>query len=154
MRRPARWQGVGLALLLAVALAACAPAPAATVAGKIGSLTVENVEARPGPAGGISGAFLTVVNTGSTADRLVSVRTPLAPLSELHETFDDNGVMKMRLAAGGWEVPANGKLELKPGGKHMMFTGLTSAVTVGSEVEITLVFEKAGELTIKAPVRQ
>lgn len=145
------WLAVGC-LALGCLAAGCAAAPAP--AGKLGNLTVTEVVARPGPEGGISGAFLTIVNSGPTADRLLSVRTPVAPLAELHETIDDNGVLKMRLAPNGFEVPAKGKLELKPGGKHAMFTGLTSAVAVGSEIELTLVFEKAGELTIKAPVKQ
>jgi copper(I)-binding protein len=140
-------------LTILCVLVACA-APAGPAAGSTGALMVQDVVARPGPAGGISGAFLTVVNSGDTADRLVSARTTIAPTTELHETIDDNGVMKMRPAANGFEVPAKGKLELKPGGKHMMFVDLTSAVAVGSEIEITLVFEKAGAVTVKAPVKQ
>lgn len=143
----------GCLLLVTLALIGCA-SPSAAPAGAVGALSVLDPVARPGPAEGISGAFLTVVNTGATSDRLLAARTAIAPTTELHETFDDNGVLRMRLAATGFEVPANGRLELKPGGKHMMFVGLTAAVTVGSEIEITLVFEQAGELTIKAPVKQ
>ena len=128
----------------------CARGRGASPAG----LAVENAFARPAPSGGNGGAFLTIVNSGSTADRLVAARSSAAPSTELHETIDDNGVMKMRPVPGGFEVPANGQLELKPGGKHLMFVNLTSPLTAGSEVAITLVFDKAGEITIKAPIRE
>ena len=136
---------------VAIALAGCtsSPAPSTAPAG----LTIESAFARPAPTGGNGGAFLTVVNPGSTPDRLIAARSPVAPATELHETIDDNGVMKMRPAPGGFEVPAQGRLELQPGSKHIMFVGLTTPLTDGSEVEITLVFEKAGEVTLKVPVR-
>lgn len=154
MRPRTTWVVLLIGLLCVGLLAACSggatPAPGAVAPG----LTVENAFARPAPAGGAGGAFLTVINAGSEADRLIAVRSPAAPTTELHETIDDNGVMKMRHAPAGFEVPANGKLELKPGGKHVMFMGLTSALTEGGQVEMTLTFEKAGEITIQAPIRQ
>ncbi len=147
---------MGAAVLMGAALlAGCGATATPSSAGQaVGNLRVTDVVARPGPAGGISGAFLTVVNTGSSPDRLVSASSPVAPTTELHETIDDNGVMKMRPALSGFEIPANGRLELKPGGKHVMFVGLTSAVAVGNQLEITLTFEKAGTITLKAPVKQ
>ncbi len=143
-----------VALIATAQLAGCAPGPAAGSIVTKSGLSIRDAFARPAPAGGIGGAFLTVVNPGSTADRLVAASTPVAQSVELHETIDDNGVMKMRPVPGGYEVPANGKLELKPGGKHLMFVGLSSPLTEGQEVEITLTFEKAGDVTIKAPIHQ
>ncbi len=95
---------------------------------------------------------MTVLNGSDTPDRLIGARTSVAQTVELHETYDDNGVMKMRPVAGGFEVPAKGRLELKPGGKHMMFIDLGSPLENGKEIELTLVFEKAGEITVKAPI--
>lgn len=155
--------GLVLALLIAALLTACAPGttPAPGAAGDptaaattASGLKVEGAFSRPVPAGGNGGAFLTVKNTGPSADRLISARSPVAPITELHETINDNGVMKMRPVPGGFEVPAKGQLELKPGGKHVMFVGLTTAIVAGTEVELTLVFEKAGEITVKAPVKE
>lgn len=138
-------------LIVFLALAGCAtiPPPSSAPAG----VTVQDAFARPAPAGGMGGAFLTVVNASDIPDRLIGARANVAPTVELHETYDDNGVMKMRPVPGGFEVPAKGRLELKPGGKHLMFVGLASPLEEGKEVEITLVFEKAGEMTVKAPIR-
>jgi periplasmic copper chaperone A len=145
---------VAAGMILASLLGGCSKSGPQGAGVSLGDLSIENAYSRPAPAGGIGGAFLTVVNHGGTSDRLVAARTSVADSVELHETINDNGVMKMRPVTGGYEVPANGKLELKPGGNHMMFVGLKSALTQGNEVEITLTFEKAGEVTVKAPVHQ
>ncbi len=63
---------------------------------------------------------------------------------ELHETINDGGVMKMRPVPSGFEVPATGALELKPGGKHVMLIGLTKPMVGGEEIEITLQVREVG----------
>ncbi len=144
-----------IAVLVAITLAAsCASRPPAGSVVTASGLTIQDAYVRPAPAGGIGGAFLTVVNPSSTPDRLVAARTSVAQSVELHETIDDSGVMKMRPVPGGYEVPAKGKLELKPGGKHLMFVGLGSDLKAGQELEITLTFDKAGDVTIKARIHE
>lgn len=50
-------------------------------------------------------------------------------------------------------VPAGETVELKPGGYHVMLLELVAPLEEGSEVELTLTFEKAGEQTVTAEVR-
>jgi copper(I)-binding protein len=50
------------------------------------------------------------------------------------------------------DIPADGMLEMKPGGYHIMLMGLTQPLKEGDEIEITLTFEKAGEVKLKAKV--
>lgn len=59
--------------------------------------------------------------------------------------------MKM-LAAGPVDIPQGGTLEMKPGGYHIMLMGLAQPLKKGEEIEITLTFEKAGDLKVKVPV--
>ncbi len=137
------------ALLIVAALlaAACVPPPA-------GGIVIADPYSRAAPqAGGNGGAFMTITNNSGAADRLVSAQSPAADAVEIHETIDDNGVMRMRPVTGGFEIPAGGKLELKPGGKHIMLIGLAAPLEPGQEIEITLNFEKAGAITVKVPVR-
>jgi copper(I)-binding protein len=148
-----RFRIVVAALLLLLA-AGCAPLPAATTPAAGPGITVDAAFARPSPSeGGAGGAFMTITNNSAAPDRLVGASSPTAKMVEIHETIDDNGVMKMRPVTGGFEIPAGGKLELKPGGKHVMLMGLTAPLTEGGEVEITLKFEKAGDVVVKAPVK-
>ena len=52
------------------------------------------------------------------------------------------------------EIPAGSTINLEPGGYHIMLLDLVKPLEVGSEIELTLTFEKAGELTITVPVRE
>ena len=50
------------------------------------------------------------------------------------------------------EVPAGGKLELKPGSYHLMFMSLKAPFKQGDKVPVTLKFEKAGEVKVELAV--
>lgn len=50
------------------------------------------------------------------------------------------------------ELKAGTPFELKPGGFHIMLIGLVSPLEVGQTIQLTLVFEKAGEMTVDVPV--
>lgn len=120
----------------------------------VGGIAIQDPYARPAPnAGGNGGAFMVIANNSGQADRLLSATSPAAMMVELHETIMENGVMKMVHQPQGFEIPAGGKVELKPGGKHVMLMGLKSALEAGQTIQITLKFEKAGEMTVNVPVR-
>jgi hypothetical protein len=71
---------------------------------------------------------------------------------ELHETKNEGGVMTMR-PLSRFVLPPGGKLEMKPGGYHVMLLGLTRDLHQGDTVKVTLTFEKSGPVTVEAPVR-
>lgn len=96
-------------------------------------------------------AFFDVVNSGA-ADRLVGVRSDLADRTELHSHIMENNVMKMRQVQGGVEVPMHGSVHFKPGSYHVMFIGLNEALEEGQKVDITLEFEKAGDVPVTIDV--
>jgi copper(I)-binding protein len=146
----AAWLRVTIVLLVVVlTVSGCAARGAAP------AITVENPFSRPSPStGGNGGAFMTILNSSAISDRLVSVTSAASNVAELHETTEEDGVMKMRPMPEGFEIPAKGRLELKPGGKHVMLIGLTAPLIAGQEIEITLNFEKAGAIRVKVPVTQ
>src|SRR5207302_11463713 len=90
-------------------------------------------------------AYLTIVNTGTADDRLIAAATPVAEKAEPHSTVTENGVMKMR-PVQAVDVKAGGKAELKPGGLHLMLTGLKAPLKEGGTFPLTLTFEKAGAI--------
>jgi copper(I)-binding protein len=153
-------------LVAAVAAAGCAQ-PAMQSTAKSG-IQLENAWARRAPAmahggSGAHGAtghgdagngavYVTIVNHGGSADALVGATTDVAKAVELHETVQEGGVMKMR-PVPRFEVPAGGRLEMKPGGPHVMLLGLTRDLKPGDTVSVTLTFEKAGRMSVEAPVR-
>ncbi len=97
------------------------------------------------PGAKVAGGYMLIRNRGA-ADKLVSASSPSAGKVELHVHINDNGVMKMR-EVPGYEVPAKGQFELKPGGAHLMFMDLKRPFKEGEKVPVTLKFEKAGEVS-------
>lgn len=91
-----------------------------------------------------SGAFVTIVNSGATADRLVGARCVCAAEVELHDMTHENGIMRMREVAG-FDVPARGSLVLRPGGRHLMLKGLGAPLADGARVRVMLRFARSGE---------
>lgn len=88
------------------------------------------------------------ISGGNDADRLVAVEGPPPSRLEVHKTSMEGGVMKMA-PAGTLAVPANGAVEMRPGGLHVMVFGLPET-KVGAEVPLVFVFEKAGRVGVSA----
>lgn len=133
-------------------LALCLSLPA-LAAGPAG-VQVQSPWMRATPPGArVAGGFATLVNPGDQADRLLRVESPEAARVELHETFADGGVMRMRALPDGLTVPAHGQVELKPGSYHLMFIQPRQALMPGMQVPATLVFERAGAVPVSFEVR-
>lgn len=117
------------------------------------SLEITGAYSRATPASAMAGvAFMTIRSKGP-ADRLVSYTTEACERPELHTHIKDSeGVMRMRQVEA-IEIPAGGEAVLQPGGLHLMCIGLNGPLTEGEEVTATLVFEKAGEVTLSWPVK-
>ena len=92
------------------------------------------------PGAKVAGGFMIVRNQGETPDRLVAAASPVAERVELHVHIDDGGVMKMRQVQG-FDVPAKGRFELKPGAAHLMFVNIKRQIKEGEKVPVTLTFD-------------
>jgi len=113
---------------------------------------VSNPFARATPPGAsVAGAFMSIENQGTESDRLLAVTSPVATVAALHEMAMEGGLMKMH-AVNGIELKPGGKVELRPGGYHIMLEGLKQPLKQGDEIPLTLTFEKAGAMQIKVSV--
>ncbi len=101
-------------------------------------------------AGGNGAAFLTIINHGD-GDQLIGAEAPVARTLELHTHVKDGDVFRMRKVEA-IDVPAHGTAELKPGGDHVMLIGVADVLKAGATVPLTLVFKKAGKVTVEVPV--
>lgn len=101
----------------------------------------------------VAAGYLMIKNTGAEADKLLSVSADFSAKQQLHTMTMIEGVMRMRPLKEGIEIPAGGKITLKKGGDHLMFMKLSEQMQVGEMREVTLTFEKAGEVKIKMPVK-
>lgn len=100
----------------------------------------------------VSAGYLRVENAGPD-DTLVSAKTNVSQMVQLHEVVTEGATSKMQPKEGGFPVPAQGALELKPGGFHIMLMNLAEPLVEGDSVELELTFEKAGTIKLTAPVR-
>ena len=135
--------------LIAAALAAFY-----STAALAGDILIQDPYARSAGANAVTGAaFMAIVNQGATEDRLIGVRSDIAARVEIHTHIEDsNGVMRMVEVEDGIAIPASGMAMLQRGGDHVMFMGLTKGLEQGDDINVTLIFENAGEVQVTIPV--
>lgn len=104
------------------------------------------------PTGPNAALYFTVENHTDGADVLESIETTVASSAEIHETImDDDGTMRMQPLDRPLEIGPGASLVLEPGGIHVMLMDV-EPLEVGQSVEVTLVWQVAGEVTVDAEV--
>ncbi|MCJ2063768.1 DUF1775 domain-containing protein [Methylobacterium sp. J-088] len=130
-----------------VQAAQAAPVQAAPI--KAGDLTIETPWLRATPNGAkVAGGYVRITNTGSTPDVLTGAAVPFAKSGDIHSMSMEGGVMKMAPVSEGLTIKPGETVELKPGGYHLMFEGLTGAPKAGDTVAGTLTFQRAGTVPV------
>lgn len=150
---------LGLAAQLLVGCAGGdAPAPPASQAAQAelppasARVTVRQARVRAVPPGSpATAAFMTLASSGPGA-ALVGAKSEAAATVELHTHTEVDGAMQMR-PVERIDIPADGAVELKPGGLHVMLIGLTRALDAGDVVPLVLVFDDGSEQSVSAPVK-
>jgi copper(I)-binding protein len=128
-------------------------APASAHEYKLGALRIGHAWARAtAPTAPTGGGFLSIVNTGTTPDKLVAAKSPVAQNVQIHQMKMDGNVMRMREVEGGLEIPPGATVTLAPGGLHVMMMGLKAPLKQGEKVPLTLVFEKAGSIDVELAI--
>lgn len=103
------------------------------------------------PKGPAAGYF--TVKGGPTADRLLSVTSPLVIHIDMHESAMANGMMTMKTLDGGVEIPANGEVKFAEGGKHVMLFDINPGVKPNETIQMNFTFASGTILQAYAPVR-
>ncbi len=134
-------------LILAAAFAATSALSAAAA----GLMAMEPFAFETAASAKVGGAYISIMSHGD-ADRLVEAKSPVAKRVEIHTHIKDGDVMKMRKVDGPLPVTADAPLNMAPGGVHVMLMGLHNPLDAGATIPVTLVFEKAGEMTVDVPV--
>ncbi|MCB2112965.1 MAG: copper chaperone PCu(A)C [Parvularculaceae bacterium] len=147
-----------LILISALALAACGEDAAAPAAKAL------NCEAREGAAptaqgawmreqadaSAMSAAYFTLCNSSTAPIVLTGVSTPIAGVTEIHETTrDENGVVSMA-PAGEIELAPGELVAFEPGGKHVMLMSLPAPIAPGERAALTLEFADGTSIEVEA----
>ena len=133
---------------------ACLAAAAVMVLGAVvDAVRISDGYARPSVPGALMGAaYVTLVNHGAE-DRLTSVASPRAGSVVLMRTVvRDDGSMHPEPAPHGLDVPAGGALVMGREAEHIMLYDLDHPLAAGETLELTLSFERMGDMTIDLPV--
>lgn len=136
---------------LLAAVAAFAALPAAAHDYTAGDIAIAHPWSRAAGANATGAGFMTLRNTGTQADRLVSASASIARAVELHTHVRDGDVMRMRPVEAIPVAPGQ-TVELRPGGFHVMLIGLKEPLVQGARVPLTLRFERAGEVQVELAV--
>jgi copper(I)-binding protein len=97
----------------------------------------------------MTGSFMTLTNSSDEDVTLVGGSSAVAGIIEIHEVLGG----QMVAMDGGLVIPANGSVELRMGGYHVMLMELNKNLAAGDEVEVTLEFSNGETLTYTAPVK-
>jgi hypothetical protein len=139
-----------LALVPALALLGLdASAIAGAAAQRPGAVRISHpwVRATPNAAPTAAG-YLTVTNRGKAVERLLGGSSSLSGPIEPHTMSNSGGIMRMRLAANGFEIAPGATLTLAPGGDHLMLVGPKRPFRPGDRIPVTLRFAHAGEVKV------
>ena len=132
-------------LVIAIITSAC---------GGSDEVILQDAWARPGFEGDNSAVYLTIMNPTDLRDGLIGAVSDVAAVTEIHlSQMDDAGTMTME-RQDLVIIPANGSVELSPGGLHVMLVNLVKDLSVGDTFPITLEFQRAGDTTIEVEVKQ
>lgn len=110
------------------------------------------------PATNTAAAYFTMTNAGDTDDVLVAVSTPVAASASMHDIGIDPPTGEEGMDSDSMTPTPNVRLQpgatitLQPAGGHIMLEGLRASLQPGTTVNLQLIFENAGTITIKAPV--
>lgn len=107
-----------------------------------------------------TGAYMIIHNAGG-ADTLLSATTPAASAVQLQTVStpgtttslgDDAPVGGVLMDVDHLDVPGFGDLRLQPGSDQLLLKGLVAPLSAGQTISITLLFDKAGAITVQATV--
>ena len=119
--------------------AICALCSLALTCNAYAEVTVQNAWVRATvPQQKAAGVFFDIQATENL--QLVEAQTSVATSAELHEMKMENDVMRMR-PLEQLALPAGKKVNLKPGGYHLMLMGLKNQIKVGDVIPLRLMFQ-------------
>lgn len=94
-------------------------------------------------------AYMIIRNTGDGPVTLEGLSTPLAMVSEIHETKTSAEGVSSMTPVGEITIAPSASVALKPGGLHAMLKRLQQPMKEGETFPLTLLFDDGGEATVE-----
>lgn len=116
-----------------------------------GEIVADHPWSRATPPCASTGAVY-VTLTSKDGDQLIGMTSSVSTGASVHDMTMDGDIMRMREVIGGLALPPGQAVALKPGGYHIMLTGLKAPLKRGQFVQLHLTFAKSPPLNISAPI--
>lgn len=98
-----------------------------------------------------SAVYMQIENRGATDIIIAAASASAAHAVEFHRSLVAGDIARMD-PVESLVIPAGGKLELRPGGLHMMLLQVTSDLTSGASIALDLDLASGGTLQLSVPV--
>ena len=108
---------------------------------------------RPDPMMENAAGYMTIHNHGNADDALIGVQAEFAKMASAHETVMDDATHRME-AVPRLAIPAGETVVFQPLSYHIMLMGLHAPLEYGQAVNLTLEFEKSGQIVVASEVRR
>jgi hypothetical protein len=105
------------------------------------------------PVSKVMVAYMRFNNAGTKAIEIIRAESDLYSSIEFHETIHENAMARM-IRHDTLNIPANSKLELMPGGPHMMLFNPKKRLAAGDTVNIKLTTKNNKIKTVTVPVKK
>ena len=114
-------------------------------------IELQNAWARPTAGQAPAAVYVTIENKSASDDRLTGAFSDRAAMAMVHQNELVDGVSRMRMA-GEINIPAGERIEMAPGGTHVMLEGLRAPLKTGDRFDLVLRFKESGVKTVKVAV--
>ncbi len=147
-----------ISLVAALALVSCSQAAQdekhekGTSVSTMTRITIEDPWIQLPVVTGRPGAAYFTFQVEGAPDKLLSVTTPVAERTAMHETRVEGGVTRMG-PVEDLGVQEGEPVGFAPGQKHVMLFGLDPAVKAGASAPLTFTFARTAPVTVEAQVR-
>lgn len=121
-----------------------------------GQAYADHAYVRLSPVKGNPAVAYFILHGGKADLTLLSVTSPVVIKTELHESMNGQGGGMAGMASmkpvAAIALPAQGKVEFAPGGKHVMLFDLNPRVKPGGTIPLVFTFANNDRIQVDAPV--
>lgn len=116
------------------------------------SIQIKDAWMRPAARGMNSAVYFEIINDGPSADTLYAVKSDLAKLTEMHETYQKGNMTGMR-KVNNVVVKPKSSFKFQPGSHHIMLITMKKEMKQGDKATILLRFKRSGDIKINVEVK-
>ena len=99
----------------------------------------------------VRAGYMTIHNPQSKAVSIVSLRSNAFASIEIHQTIEQDGMMRMEQVPS-LKIESNSRVQLVPGGLHLMMMNPSEPTQPGDLLEIVIVLDDGSEQRVEMQV--